>query len=80
MRKLDLLHLSSQLTIANNNDVSPNPGVPAASLLVPEPPAPRARDVLEPHRGGAGRGRNPAVRGHAPAVPLPRALRPRRRS
>lgn len=79
MRKLDLLHLSSQLIIANNNDVIPNPEA-LAPPLVPAPPTPRARDVLEPHRGDASRGRNPAVRGHAPAVPLPRALRPRRRS
>ena len=78
MRKLDLLQISRHLNIANDNDLVPNGHVPVPPAPVQEPPPRRAPDALDPRRGGVRRGSDAASRGHAP--PLPRALRPRRRS
>ncbi|HWO17642.1 MAG TPA: hypothetical protein VNO30_02660 [Kofleriaceae bacterium] len=79
MRKLDLHQISRQLLIGNDNTVLPAAGAPAPLALPPEPAPHPARAAPDPRRGGGHRGA-PAARGHAPAVPLPRALRPRRRS
>jgi len=80
MRKLDLLQLSRRLLVASDL-----PPPPAAGAPVPPPPPPRhapaqTRDAPDAQRGGALRGPSMPVRGHGPIVPLPRALRPRRRS
>lgn len=81
MRNLGLFQISKQLIAANDNTPDhPSPDLAAPPALVPERPAVRPRDTPDPFRGGAPRAMKAHGRGHAPSVPLPRALRPRRRS
>ncbi len=81
MRKLGLFQISKHLIAANDNTSDlPSPDLAAPPATMPERPADRTRDAPDPFRGGARRGMKAPGRGHAPGVPLPRVLRPRRRS
>jgi hypothetical protein len=81
MRKLGLFQITKQLIAANDNTPdTPTPDLAAPPALVPARPAVRTRDAPDPLRGGAHRAMKAHGRGHAPSVPLPRVLRPRRRS
>ena len=81
MRKLGQFQISKALIAANDNTPdNPSADLAAPPALVPERPAVRTRDAPDPFRGGAPRAMKAHGRGHALNVPLPRALRPRRRS
>jgi hypothetical protein len=81
MRKLGEFQISKPLIAANDNTPdNPAPDLAAPPALVPERPPVRTRDAPDPFRGGAHRAMKAHGRGHGPSVPLPRVLRPRRRS